>query len=433
MIDIPYKIRKHLRKKTRRRAGSAKDSLRRISGLAGFKKLQYLVNALNYSGRIFADNVLEIALRYLTIGQKHTIIRETLSRAKKLKIETDRFATAFRNGSDSLDEVIQDLHRNDFLKRGIYFFTADCLAALFAKKIKILKPCTLSMRLDQISELFSLSAAEREILLLLYLQSTATVVDRLFDEVCSLTDLKNDYSNMTKCRKPFHIMSGMPKREIDGALSEKSQLIRAGLVDNSMDIAPEVAGFLEGTSSKPVSRKYFSQYEGSAVPIECHTIEKQHIEMVKTLRQHKPSGQGVNLLLYGRPGTGKTEFARSLGKSLGLDIYEIHNLDDEDDKGKRDLNMFRYRALAACQKMVDVEKSVIIVDEADSMLNAVPRFFSFSPIAEKGQINRQLDELNAFVVWITNRYDGIDESTKRRFDYSIGFEKLTFEQRKTIC
>jgi transitional endoplasmic reticulum ATPase len=33
---------------------------------------------------------------------------------------------------------------------------------------------------------------------------------------------------------------------------------------------------------------------------------------------------------------------------------------------------------------------------------------------------------------VTNRYHGIDDSTKRRFDYSIHFEKMTYEQRKAI-
>jgi transitional endoplasmic reticulum ATPase len=93
--------------------------------------------------------------------------------------------------------------------------------------------------------------------------------------------------------------------------------------------------------------------------------------------------------------------------------------------------MFRYRALFACQRIVDAASSLIVVDEADGMLNTKSSFYSSNTI-EKGQINKILDDTKNVILWITNRYDGIDESTMRRFDYSVGFEKLTFCQRKSV-
>jgi SpoVK/Ycf46/Vps4 family AAA+-type ATPase len=53
-------------------------------------------------------------------------------------------------------------------------------------------------------------------------------------------------------------------------------------------------------------------------------------------------------------------------------------------------------------------------------------------MAEKGLVNQVLDQSRGFIVWITNRLDGVDPSTRRRFDYSIEFERLTFEQRRAI-
>jgi SpoVK/Ycf46/Vps4 family AAA+-type ATPase len=72
-----------------------------------------------------------------------------------------------------------------------------------------------------------------------------------------------------------------------------------------------------------------------------------------------------------------------------------------------------------------------VVDEADELLNTNDRYLSSNTL-EKGQINAILDNTKNIIIWITNHYDNIDESTMRRFDYSIEFGKLTFLQRKFI-
>jgi transitional endoplasmic reticulum ATPase len=227
------------------------------------------------------------------------------------------------------------------------------------------------------------------------------------------------------------VLSGLSRHDVDVAVSEKSALVCTGILDESGDPAAEVIDFLEGNSIKPFSQKYFSEYTDKVLPLNVLTVEKDHIDIVKLLKKHKYSRHGVNILLYGDPGTGKTAFARSIGRNLGLSVFEINNR-DEDRYEQSDHNMFRFRAFLACQRMVDSEKSIIIVDEADSLINSIPTFFSIGPVAEKGQINKLLDESKAFVIWVTNRYKGIDDSTKRRFDFSIHFEKMTFEQRKSI-
>lgn len=413
-------------------AGRHTRSDRKLADLARRRKLTYLINGLVYAGRFYDDKLFDMAMRYLTVSEKLRTIRESFKRAEKYKIDCARIHSELRNGGESLNGTLKDLNRNERLKKGVFLDIVRCLLRLRAKPSSK-KKCTLVKKLDEISAVFGLSAQEKEVLLLLYLVGTDETIERLFSETATLTD-KNTYSDLSKAKKPAMVLTGLLKQEIDAAFSERSALIRAELVNRAAEVVPDLFGFLEGSNSKPFSGRYFQEFSGEAVPLEVHTIDKKHIDTVKTLREHKSAGQGTNILLYGVPGTGKTEFARSLGRFLKLSVYEIANIsEDRDDHGHGNyLNMFRYRALLACQKMIDPEDSVIVVDEADSLLNAVPAFFSFGPVAEKGQINRLLDESKAFVIWITNRYEGIDDSTKRRFDYSIGFEKMTFSQRRAV-
>jgi SpoVK/Ycf46/Vps4 family AAA+-type ATPase len=204
-----------------------------------------------------------------------------------------------------------------------------------------------------------------------------------------------------------------------------------GLIDGDKQIPAEVVSYLNGQSKEPITSTYFSKHEGKHIPFENFTTDAKHIEILKKMIDKKSKDSGLNILLYGQPGTGKTEFARSLGHSLGLEVYEIRqNYDKKED-------LFRFRALSACQNMVDFNKSLVIIDESDALLNSESMgFFGFFSTGnddnEKAMINNTLDCIKGVHIWITNKYEGINSSTKRRFDYSIHFPKLTFTQRKNI-
>jgi transitional endoplasmic reticulum ATPase len=404
---------------------------RKLSDLAGQRKLDYLINGLQYAGRFYDDYLFEMSMRYLTVAEKRFIARDAVKKGGQLKIECKRIVDVSKNDRESLNSSLQDLHRNDLLKRTIFTNTLNCLFNLRVTQSAKKRLCKLEQKLNEIAKVFGIKEVEKEVLLLLYLTNIDAAVERLFGETATITDTKACFQGSSKGRKTIIVLTALSKHEVDQALSQKSALMRAGLLTSEGEPVAEVIDFLEGISTKPFSGRYFAEYNGDVVPLAMHAIDKKHIAIVQTLKTHKAQGKGVNILLYGVPGTGKTEFGRSLGRHLGQAVYEIANLSEEKND-HHDLNLFRYRAFLACQKMIDPEQSIIIVDEADSLLNSTPAFFSLSPVAEKGQINRLLDESSMFTIWITNRYEGIDDSTRRRFDYSIGFEKMTIAQRRAV-
>ena len=396
------------------------------------KKLQYLCNVFSYVGNNHShENFIEMSFNYLTRNQLQVIKKESLIYLEKV-LKDKKNLESIKNDckNESVEDAIKTLFREDRMKKRISRVILLLLNEECFKNSEGVIDCA-EKKLEEIQSIFNLNNVERELLLLFHLVNSDCMVDRLRDSLSELMQVRTYKSLSTQNKWPFAILTGCKKPDIDKALSISSTLLRSCLLDDDLNIPSEISGFIEGSTTNPISNKYFSDFSGEAVPIDYHTVETKHISMIKTLYENKPHNSGVNILLYGEPGTGKTEFARSLGKSFGLSIYEIHNIDAESEN-ERGINLFRYRALVACQRMIDINKSLIIVDESDTLLNSVSPFFSFTPIAEKGQINKVLDDSKALIIWITNRYDGIDESTKRRFDYSVGFEKLTFGQRKTI-
>jgi ATPases of the AAA+ class len=420
------------RKKNHTEIKTSGMDLKKKQGFIEKKKLQYLCNAFSYASPHNApDRLIELGLKYLTRSQQQGIIKECMAYLEKVCKSRDEITSMkSRYKNDTVEETVTFMFRQDLLKKRIARSILAFLEELRTRKNTVVNDIA-EKKLGEIKSIFSLNDVEKELLLLFHLINNDCMVDQLRDNLSELMQVRTYKGISAQNKWPFAILTGCKKLDIDKALSSSSTLLRSCLIDDELNIPSEITSFIEGGNDNPISNKYFSGFTGEAVPIDYHTIDKKHIGMVKTLFENKPRDKGINILLYGEPGTGKTEFARSLGKAFGLSIYEIHNIDAESDR-ERGLNFFRYRALLACQRMVDTNKSLIIVDESDTLLNSVSSFFSFTPVAEKGQINKVLDDSNALIVWITNRYDGIDESTKRRFDYSIGFEKLTFGQRRTI-
>ena len=138
------------------------------------------------------------------------------------------------------------------------------------------------------------------------------------------------------------------------------------------------------------------------------------------------SGQG-RLCLYGKPGTGKTQFAELLADALGRElIVAPASAVLSPYVGETEQN------LAALFEQTDPDHSVILLDEVDSFLadrsNAQRNW-------ERTQVNELLQQMERFpgvFVAATNLMDGLDPAAMRRFDLKLMFNPLTAEQRYRV-
>ena len=138
------------------------------------------------------------------------------------------------------------------------------------------------------------------------------------------------------------------------------------------------------------------------------------------VKKHK---KGINILLYGGVGTGKTEFAKLIANSADVPMYSVITLTDEMKEPSREdrlVDLFSKQKLLSCAK-----RACLLFDEGEDVMNNCKG-------KSKGYFNNLLEKAEVPVIWTTNNIYNVDPAFLRRMTYCIGFEKLSVENRLKV-
>lgn len=140
---------------------------------------------------------------------------------------------------------------------------------------------------------------------------------------------------------------------------------------------------------------------------------------------------GVNVFLHGAPGTGKSELARALARTLGVDLFEVASEDDDGDpvNGER-----RLRAYRAAQSFFCQGRAMILFDEVEDVFADGDSMFGRKSTAQrrKAWLNRTLEQNKVPTLWLSNSIRDIDPAFMRRFDLVVELPVPPRAQRERI-
>ena len=155
-----------------------------------------------------------------------------------------------------------------------------------------------------------------------------------------------------------------------------------------------------------------------------HIKDKQE-KVLKILKSAvKTNAKGVNILLHGHVGTGKSEFSRLIANVSNVPLYAVKTEDSYGEEAKR---TERLADLYAKQQILSrIGNACILFDEAEDVLN---RGFGSDGTASKGYLNKIIETTPVPVIWTTNNIYDVDPAFLRRMTYCIEFEKLSEDSR----
>jgi SpoVK/Ycf46/Vps4 family AAA+-type ATPase len=94
---------------------------------------------------------------------------------------------------------------------------------------------------------------------------------------------------------------------------------------------------------------------------------------------------------------------------------------------------FRLQAIHATINAAGGSRSLILVDEADEVLNTERPIYVRSAVdVDKSWLTNLLDNHQRKIIWVTNASRGISPSVMRRFSFSLHFDRLTPKNRATV-
>jgi transitional endoplasmic reticulum ATPase len=141
--------------------------------------------------------------------------------------------------------------------------------------------------------------------------------------------------------------------------------------------------------------------------------------------------RGVNVLLHGPPGTGKTQLARAIAGALAAELYEVNLEDDDQDVHE---GSARLGAYALGQRFLRGRRDTLLL--LDEIEDVFPRPGVFSLRAggglTKGWTNRLLEDNATPAFWISNAIDQIDRAYVRRFDLVLEIAQPPQSVRRSL-
>jgi SpoVK/Ycf46/Vps4 family AAA+-type ATPase len=174
------------------------------------------------------------------------------------------------------------------------------------------------------------------------------------------------------------------------------------------------------------------------VSVSRHRLEefahlREHIEVLQRLLGHAlahPTA-GVNILVYGDSGTGKTEFVKALAASLGAVLFQIGYEGDE-----REFDQFRFRSYLFTQKLLARnEGSLVLFDEVEDVFPS-HEFGLFGIERRSGRhkawTNAALETNPRPAFWVCNHVKQIDPAFRRRFVYALELRTPPRSVRRTM-
>ena len=307
--------------------------------------------------------------------------------------------------------------------------TLPKLTALCANENPIIQ-----QNIDMLTQLLSLNAAEQTLFRL-------SVQLRLDEPLKKLSEVLPKF-NFVGVSEVLSNLFGLPKSDIISALKDKGKLLGYGLLERNYN-PDSLHDYLDWGKmldfdefiSEPLNEQVLLKVcTKPAIEPSLSLDDFAYLNEMKTMMldylqsSFSTHRKGVNILIYGAPGTGKTEFATLLAKAVNVSVHNITYMDENEEVIRAEERLNKCRV---AQKILEGQSSLLIFDEIEDVFDA--GFFGHS-VAQKNKawMNQLLENNNVPMIWLSNSVSGIDPAFLRRFDLILEMPDLPLKNKSAL-
>lgn len=284
-------------------------------------------------------------------------------------------------------------------------------------------PLELAKNIESLSQVVGLNTDEKNLLAFAVLIYAEPALEHCADL------LGNDQSGFSIYRILAPVV-GMSEKRMQEILDKKATLASSGLL--SIDIRgrydlKQLLDLLTPTfSSRMVSPQsdIRSVVEGFVRPATNAELALSDFEYLSkwsnAVGQYLKTAvannkKGANILIYGEPGTGKSQFSRVIASSLGLNLMEISQTNLA---GNAVTPVRRIRSFQISQRFFGEQNTVILFDEVEEIFagKGIEQSDDEALVPQKSFFNALLENNKLPTIWIANSVCRFDPAYLRRFD-----------------
>ncbi len=207
-------------------------------------------------------------------------------------------------------------------------------------------------------------------------------------------------------------------------LEEDAALFEEKVVDSS----------LVGNAAIAEKRLFFEPAMEEQLTMLRESLEDSNLSALCERLRSNNMPTGIAALLYGCPGTGKTESVMQIARATGRDVMHVDISQTKScwfgESEKKIKEVFdKYRQICKRSKV----KPILLFNEADAVFSkrkdANSGNLAQTENAIQNIILEEMENLDGILIATTNLADNLDKAFERRFLFKIRFDKPTVESK----
>ena len=187
---------------------------------------------------------------------------------------------------------------------------------------------------------------------------------------------------------------------------------------------------------------FYNQKSEAEIARLTSSLQEDNLCEIQTRLSAKGLPKGIAVLLYGAPGTGKTETVYQLAKTTGRTILHVDISKakscwfGESEKNIKKIFTDYAQLCRACQKEKDGKMPILLFNEADAIFSK-RKDANASNVAQtentiQNIILEEMEKLDGILIATTNLAENLDTAFERRFLFKIKFENPSVEAKRKI-